>query len=54
MLTLCRKNGSVARKDVQEALQVSQATAILLLKKMVGDGVLNKTGDGREVRYAFS
>lgn len=32
----------------------SLATAILLLKKMVGEGTLNRTGDGKEVRYAFS
>lgn len=52
VLALCRKKGSVSRKDVQDALQVSQSTAILLLKKMVGDGTLAKTGSSKEVQYA--
>jgi len=51
VLSLCRKNGSVTRKEVQEALQISQATAILLLKKMVGNDPLVKIGSGKEVRY---
>ena len=51
VLTLCRKNGSVSRKDVQEALNVSQSTATLLLNKMIGNGSIRKTGGGKEIRY---
>ena len=51
VLKMCREKGSVTRKEVQEALQVSQATAILLLKKMVEEGVIIKSGAGKEIRY---
>ena len=53
VLTLCRKNGEAARKDVEALLGVSQATAILLLRKMVEKGLLRKVGSGRELRYAL-
>lgn len=51
VLILCKKNGSVSRKDVQEALQVSQSTATLLLNKMIENGSIRKTGCGKEIRY---
>ena len=51
VLRMCREKGSVTRKEVQEALQISQATAILLLKKMVEDGILHKSGIGKVIRY---
>lgn len=54
VISLCRKNSFVTRREVQEMLQISQATAILLLKKMVIDGVLVKSGSGNGVRYVFS
>ncbi len=51
VIALCRKKGYVVRADVQRALCVSQATAILLLRDMVGKGLLVKKGDARNVRY---
>ena len=51
VLEMCREKGSVTRREVQEALQISQATAILLLKKMVEEGVVIKSGAGKEIRY---
>ena len=51
VVALCRENGSVARRDVQEALAVSQPTAILLMREMVGKGILVKRGGARQVRY---
>ena len=51
VLALCRKNGSVVRKDVQEALSISQATAILLLRELVERGVLVKKGAAKNLRY---
>ena len=51
VIELCRKKGLVTRREVQEALQISQATAILLLKKMVADGILQKLGSGNGVKY---
>ena len=37
VVSLCRKNGFVVRKDIEQALHVSQATAILLLREMVAE-----------------
>ncbi len=48
---LCRKNGYVTRKDLEKALEISQATAVLLLRELTGDGLLVKEGTGRKVRY---
>lgn len=51
IIELCRKNGSVTRREIQESFQISQATAILLVNKMVEKGTLQKTGTGKGVRY---
>ena len=51
VLELCRKNGSVSRPDVEAALNISQSTAILFLRELVEDGVLEKTGKGKNLRY---
>ena len=51
VVSLCRKNGFVVRKDVEQALHVSQATAILLLREMVADGLLTKKGAAKTLRY---
>jgi ATP-dependent DNA helicase RecG len=41
----------VTRKDVENALQVSQSMAILILREMVDKGVLVKDGAGKQVKY---
>lgn len=51
VLQLCHDQGSIVRTDVEKALSVSQATAILLLRGLVDDGVLVKKGKGRNLRY---
>ena len=51
VLELCRKMGSVTRTDVEAALNISQSTAILFLRELVEDGVLEKTGKGKNLRY---
>lgn len=51
ILKLCQDQGSIVRTDVEKALGVSQATAILLLRGLVDDGVLVKKGKGRNLRY---
>ncbi|MBE5802245.1 MAG: AAA family ATPase, partial [Clostridiales bacterium] len=51
ILKLCQDQGSIVRTDVEKALGVSQATAILLLRGLVDDGVLIKKGKGRNLRY---
>ena len=35
----CRKNGFVARKDIEQTLHISQTTAILILRKMVSEKI---------------
>ena len=51
VLRLFASRGTIVRRDVQDALGVSQATAILLLRKMTESGVLVRSGGGRRVSY---
>ena len=51
VVALCRKKGYIIRKDIQMELNVSQATAILLLRELTEDGVLIKKGMARNLRY---
>ena len=46
VLELVRQRGRVRRSEVQETLQVSQATAVVLLRDMVAAGVLHPQGNG--------
>lgn len=54
VVALCKKNGSVARKEVEAELGVSQATAILLLREMTKVGILKKQGVAKNLRYVLS
>lgn len=51
LLRLAEKQGHIVRKDVEEALKVSQATAILILRGMVEKGLLIKEGSGKQQKY---
>lgn len=51
VISLCREQGSVTRREVQEVVGVSQPTAILLLRQLVDNGTLIKEGNGRKLRY---
>ena len=51
VLELITKLGSASRKQVQEYLGISQATAIVLLRDMLEEGKLKKEGAGRFQRY---
>ncbi len=51
VVSLCQKNGFVVRKDIEQTLHVSQATAILLLREMVANGLLTKKGKAKTLRY---
>jgi len=51
VLQLFRHHDSITRKQVEEALQVSQATAILLLREMVDKKILIKNGNGKNLSY---
>lgn len=42
---------AITRMDVQEALHVAQSTAVLLVHQMVNEGLLVKTGSGKNIRY---
>lgn len=54
ILRLAKKQGAVTRKDVETALQVSQSTAILILREMVDKGLLVKDGMGKHLQYRAS
>lgn len=51
ILRLAKKQGAVTRKDVETALQVSQSSAILILREMVDMGLLVKHGSGKQLKY---
>ena len=54
VLKLFASRGTIVRRDVQDALGVSQATAILLLRKMTENGVLVRSGGGRRISYRLA
>lgn len=51
LLHLAEKQGYIVRKDVEAALKVSQATAILILRDMVEKGLIIKEGSGKQQKY---
>lgn len=51
VLELCRRKGFIVRSDVETALDVSQSTAILLLRELTDDGILTKKGKTKNLRY---
>lgn len=54
LLRLAEKQGYIVRKDVETELNVSQATAILLLREMVETGLLAKEGTGKQLKYRIA
>ena len=50
-MELCQRKGYVVRKDIQDALDISQASAILLLRELTDRGILIKKGMARNIRY---
>ena len=54
VLELCRRQGSVTRKNVEAAFGISQTPAVLLLKAMTEAGLLRKIGQGPLTRYVLS
>ena len=51
VLDLLSVTNSISRKDAEEALDISQATAILLLRGMTEKGMIGKKGRGKSIRY---
>lgn len=54
ILLVNRRKGFIVRSDVEKALDVSQSTAILLLRELTDDGVLIKKGKAKNLRYCES
>ena len=54
LLRLAEKRRYIVRKDVEVALKVSQATAILILRDMVEKGLLIKEGSGKQQKYRIA
>ena len=51
VLQLINAQESISRKDVENALNISQATAVLLIRDMLEDGLIARIGNGRNARY---
>ncbi len=54
VLQIAQKQGYILRKDVERELDVSQATAILIIREMVDRGLLIKEGTGRQLKYRIA
>lgn len=54
LLDLAEKKGFIIRKDVENELKVSQATAILILRDMIESGLLIKEGSGKQQKYRIA
>ena len=53
VLLLFNKNEYIIRSDVETAVEVSQSTAIILLRSMVNKGLIKKNGSGKLVKYSL-
>lgn len=51
ILAFVEANGQIVRSEVDALLDVSQATANRILKRMVANGLLYQEGNGRKTRY---
>lgn len=54
ILNLLKTKQEITRNDIQNALKVSQATAILVARDLVERGILEKVGNGRMLRYRLT
>ena len=51
ILDFIGSNGHIVRSDVDRLLEVSQATANRILKRMVAEGLIYQDGNGRKTKY---
>jgi len=51
VLRMLDRGRLITRKEIQERLDISQASAILLLRDMVNRGLLEKEGNGKNTKY---
>lgn len=54
IMDLFKEKETIVRKDIQEALDVSQATAILLARDLVEKDILLKESGGKYLRYRLN
>jgi ATP-dependent DNA helicase RecG len=54
LLRLLHKENAVQRRDVETALQISQAAAGRLLKELTGKGLVMTTGRGKNTEYRLA
>ena len=53
VMALIKSKGSITRKDVEQALGISQATAIILLRELTEKNLLKKIGQGKNLKYCL-
>lgn len=51
IVALIKEKGEIVRGDIENLLNVSQATATRLLTKMVENGQIKRTGSARSIKY---
>ena len=54
VISLFEKQDTIVRKDIEKILNVSQATAVLIVRELVEKGVLIKEGSGKYLRYRLA
>jgi len=53
VMNLFESKDSIVRKDVERILEISQATAITLLREMTEKNLLKKIGQGKNLKYCL-
>jgi len=53
VVALLKDTESISRKDIEDALCISQATAILLLRDMQKKRLITRVGSGKSLRYTL-
>ena len=51
IVSILKSNSEISRKEVEQELQISQATAIRLLKDMTDKGIISKVRNGKFMKY---
>ena len=51
ILQLLDKHERISRKEIEKALNISQSTAVLVIRDMVEQGILVRVGSGRNAQY---
>lgn len=54
ILHLTERQGFITRKDIETELNVSQATAILILRELTTQGLLLREGAGKQTKYVIA